>query len=87
MQTIEIIYKQLPLTVKYTFIKGEPMVRYYKDGSGYPGSGDEVDIYGAYHCGEDISNFIDELARLDLDPWYEIEELILEKINNELYSS
>lgn len=29
----------------YIYIPPEPMVRYYSDGSGYPGSPEELDIY------------------------------------------
>ena len=32
-------------SVRYTCTPGEPMVRYYKDGSGYPGSPPEVEFF------------------------------------------
>lgn len=37
-------FASLKLEIDYNFYPGEPMVRYYPDGSGYPGSPDEVEI-------------------------------------------
>lgn len=68
--------------VKIWFYPGEPMVRYYPDGSGYPGSPDEFEteiirfdvreIYDAY--GDVIETFI---------PDEEVEAAIYAKMDND----
>lgn len=45
MRTIGLNIEDYYFIVDYKFDKGEPMIRYYEDGSGYPGSGADVDIY------------------------------------------
>ena len=45
MRTIELNMEDYNFIVEYKYTKGEPMIRYYEDGSGYPGSDAEVDIY------------------------------------------
>lgn len=35
----------LVLSCQYTFTPGEPMVMYDRDGAGYPGSPDSVEVY------------------------------------------
>jgi hypothetical protein len=37
-------YQEHELEVEYTFIKGEPEVRYYTNGDGHPGSQDEIEL-------------------------------------------
>jgi hypothetical protein len=37
--------RELEFKIDYTFQPGEKMVRYYKNGSGYPGSPDEIEMY------------------------------------------
>ena len=44
MDSIEIKYKGIPISVDYNFTKGDERVNYYPDGSGYPGSNDEIEI-------------------------------------------
>ena len=87
MRTVDIIFKTLPLTIDFTYIPGEPMVRYYKDGSGYPGSPAEIEIHGVFHKGEDISDFINELEIMGIYLWDDIEELVfmrLEELDEEI---
>jgi hypothetical protein len=42
----------ITLSVDYYYDKGEPMVMYYPDMSGHPGSPPSVEIYGVYADGE-----------------------------------
>ena len=39
----QIFLDDVPFDVECTFYPGEPMVMYYPDGSGYPGSPDDVE--------------------------------------------
>lgn len=68
MYTIDITYKDVPLTVEYEYDPGEPMVMYYSDMSGHPGStpyinildiliGD-VSIYEVFENIEQLEEFI-----------------------------
>lgn len=38
-------YSYMYVTLHFEFVEGEPMVMYYPDGTGHPGSPDEVYIY------------------------------------------
>ena len=38
----------LEVDLSYDFYPGEPMVRYYSDGSGYPGSPPHIDLTGVH---------------------------------------
>ena len=42
--TIELDFYGLPIEVTGTHYPAEPMVMYYKDGSGYPGSPEEFEL-------------------------------------------
>lgn len=44
----------LEFTLEYNYSPGEPMVMYYADGSGYPGSPPEIEIYKA-SCENDFN--------------------------------
>ena len=48
----EIEIDGITLSVDYYYDKGEPMVMYYPDMSGHPGSPPSVEIYGVYADGE-----------------------------------
>jgi hypothetical protein len=55
------------LTVEYDFIPGEPAVRYYTDGSGYPGTPDEIRITKIWDdMGKNITSTIDFSSIEDL---------------------
>jgi hypothetical protein len=61
------------MAVDYYYDKGEPMVMYYPDGSGHPGSPPSVEIEGVYVDGEtDIYELLSESV---ID---RIQEIILE---------
>lgn len=48
MKEIEIEFKEVLLKVVGTYEPEEPMVRYYPDGSGYPGSASDFNIDAIY---------------------------------------
>lgn len=59
MATLDINYKGRDLRVDYDYQPEEPEVRYYSDGSGYPGCGESFNINGVYLNNREISNWID----------------------------
>lgn len=73
-QTTEIKAWGVKFIVDYYYDKGEPMVMYYADGSGHPGSAPDVEIDGIYAEGSE-----EELHdALNDDIVEEIREKILE---------
>lgn len=46
--TLEIGRSTLEVDIEYNAHPGEPMVRYYADGSGYPGSPPEAELLDVY---------------------------------------
>lgn len=68
MYTIDITYKDVPLTVEYEYDPGEPTVMYYSDMSGHPGSAPyinildiligDVSIYEVFENIEQLEEFI-----------------------------
>lgn len=58
----QIYFKGLDLLVRYDFTPGEPQVRYYNDGSGYPGSPDEYEVHEIIYEGTNIEPVIYEIA-------------------------
>jgi len=87
----------LEVEVKGIFVPEEPMVMYYADGSGYPGSPQEFEVDGV----ELINGTIDEYTQylddfytlqcikikhnplLNIETiWEYLEKLVLDKINN-----
>jgi hypothetical protein len=63
----------ISMGVDYYYDKGEEMVMYYPDGSGYPGSPPSVEIEGVYVDGE--TDIYELLSDSVID---RIEEIILE---------
>jgi hypothetical protein len=57
--TVTVIYKGVSLEVTGDYYPFEPMVKYYHDGSGYPGSPAEFDIIEKFIGGEDVTDLID----------------------------
>ena len=72
---VTIDYKGLQLTVEGDFQAPEPEVRYYSDGSGYPGCPAEFVIH-------DITLGEHSLYEILDDKLSEIEGLVIEKILN-----
>lgn len=63
------------------FCPGEPMVRYYPDGSGYPGSPDEFEFVSAYVTKAYGEDWI--LSRRDRPDWFEYLDKCIE---NKVYA-
>ena len=74
MATAEIVFDGITFDVEFDYQPEEPMVRYYSDGTGYPGCAESVDNISVFHKGTDFTDFLD--GHLD-----RIEELILESIH------
>ena len=60
------------LTVEFEFIKGEDSVNNYGDGSGYPGSSDEIHVTSIKYLGDGEPKEVSQLIE-DLDLMCEIE--------------
>lgn len=73
-KTTEVIVWGLEFVVDYEYDKGEPMVMYYPDMSGHPGSPPSVEIHGVYLEGNE-QDIYDALSE---DCITTIEEKILE---------
>ena len=48
IDTSHLTIRDVPLTVSYYHHAGEPMVMYYKDGSGHPGEPPSIEIQAVY---------------------------------------
>jgi len=72
INTTHLTVSDVPLTVSYYNNPGEPMVMYYKDGSGHPGEPPSIEIQAIY-AGE-----IDIYELLDADMLYYIEQKLIE---------
>jgi hypothetical protein len=77
--TISVTVKTMTFTgcAEFDVIPGEPMVRYYPDGSGYPGSDTEVDNID-FHVEEveyELSDYDEETDRSDRYGYRTREEL------------
>lgn len=76
----EITFRGVKLRVEGTYEPEEPMVMYYPDGSGYPGSPSDFEIEAVFAGGVDISEL------LSFEYMDDISELVLESIENgEMY--
>jgi len=69
----EVQIEGITLSVDYYYDEGEPMVMYYPDMSGHPGSPPSVEIYGVYCDGE--TDIYELLSDRTIDS---IQEAILE---------
>jgi hypothetical protein len=69
-----VVYKDVELFVIYEYIPPEPMVRYYEDGSGYPGSDAEINIQEILCNDVDITELIEAIPK----GFEDIEDLINE---------
>ncbi len=73
----EVEYRGIKLVVEGTYVPEEPMVMYYPDGSGYPGSSEDYEIEGVFVEGIDIYDIFDN-KQLD-----DIRDLVLESMYDE----
>lgn len=71
--TRKVPYKGVDFEVTFILTPEEPEVRYYPDGSGYPGASAEVEIHEIFHKGTDFTTFLED--KID-----EIETIILENL-------
>lgn len=77
------------LDIEATVYPGEPMVRYYPDGSGYPGSPPEVEITGVYVTAFGSADWAIGVRREERPDWFELlDRIMLDHVLNrdELYT-
>lgn len=71
--------KELIIEVEGTYYPEEPMVMYYADGSGFPGSSSEFETQDIKIIKGNLCDFIDYLdGKKDL--WEHLTELVINKI-------
>lgn len=74
----EMIYlEDIPFEVSFTYYPEEKMVRYYSDGSGYPGSPEAIEIENITHKGTSFLTLFEELKLMD-----KIEDKVWDAMNN-----
>jgi len=59
MSYTTINFRGVELDIKFDYQPEEPMVRYYSDGSGYPGCGAEMNIESITHKGTDMWDLVE----------------------------
>ena len=69
----------LELEIEGNYIPEEPMIRYYPDGSGFPGSPSEFDIHDIKIIKGTLLDLIDNLNG-NLDLWDYLTELSIKQI-------
>ena len=74
-QTVFINYLGVDVEVEGVYSPEEPMVMYYKDGSGFPGSASEFEVTGALIGGQNAEEIMERL-----NAWNDLAELAIEKI-------
>lgn len=80
MSKMSIGFKELDIEVEYDYQPEEKEVRYYKDGSGYPGCAASLEVCNVWHEGVDITAFFEEAGLM-----YKLEEeigLLISKEND-----
>ena len=70
-----ITYKEIDLEIEFDYSPEEKMVRYYSDGSGYPGCAAEVCINEILYKGTDVYDLYESLECID-----DIELLVFEEM-------
>jgi len=71
--------KELIIEIEGTYYPEEPMVMYYADGSGYPGSPSEFEIQNIKITKGNLCDLIDYLNG-NTDLWEHLTELVINKI-------
>ena len=71
--------KELTIEIEGTYYPEEPMVMYYADGSGYPGSPSEFEIQDIEITKGNLCDLIDYLNG-NTDLWEHLTELVINKI-------
>ena len=67
-------YRGLELEVEFDYQPEEPEVRYYPDGSGYPGSAEEITVSKVSLNGTDITELFDNFTELEEEISQQMEE-------------
>lgn len=67
-------YRGLELDVEFDYQPEEPEVRYYPDGSGYPGCAEEIDVYKVSLNGTDITELFDDFTEMEEEISKQIKE-------------
>ena len=67
MNCINLTYLGREIEVEYEYTPADPEVMYYPDGSGYPGSGEEVRIMFIKYKGKEIYGFLSYSEIRDLE--------------------
>ena len=75
---VSIEYRGVNIDVEFDYTPSEPMVMYYIDGSGHPGSSAEVYIESVKVGGVDVYDLLEDKIE-------EIEDLIINKYEQEYY--
>ena len=78
--------------VSYTYDPPEEMVRYYPDGSGYPGAPEQLELYDIkvtkiYFADHEVENPKEPLSGKMIDLFWDNQELIEERILQDIYDS
>lgn len=68
-------FKTLEIDVGFNYYPGEPEIRYYSDGSGYPGLPAYIEIVDIYHQTVNIFEFFEETNLLSQLEVYMMENL------------
>jgi len=74
---MKLIIDGIEFDVDFDYTPGEPMVMYYADGSGYPGSDPEIEINSITHKGTDFTDFL--IGRM---PYEELEGKIFDQMQD-----
>ncbi len=74
-ETVTVTYLGVELEVSGVYSPEDPMVMYYQDGSGYPGSSSEFEITSVEIGGQNAEEIIDKLYA-----WNDLVELAIKKI-------
>tara|TARA_Y100000310_G_C20366062_1_gene661241 strand:- start:152 stop:385 length:234 start_codon:yes stop_codon:yes gene_type:complete len=74
MADLTINYKGVNIDCEFDYSPGEPMVMYYSDGSGYPGSPPDIELESIKIGDVEVIDMFDNLDKIE-----EISELIIEK--------
>lgn len=67
VKTTQITFYDTDISVDYEYDPGEPMVMYYPDGSGNPGTAPSVEIYDIFAGETSIYNVFDDRLISDLE--------------------
>lgn len=77
IETVTVIYLGVEIEVNGNYSPEEPMVMYYPDGSGYPGSSSEFEVINATIGGQNAEEIIEKL-----NAWDNLAELARQKIED-----